>query len=40
MSNKTVTVIKFRLKVQDKQFFPHVNHLGLPLQEAQWGCDF
>lgn len=24
MSNKTVTVIKFSLKVQDKQFFPHV----------------
>lgn len=40
MSNKTVTVIKFRLKVQDKQFFPHVNHLGLPLQEAQRDCDF
>lgn len=40
MSNKTVTVIKFRLKVQDKQFFPHVNHLGLPLQEAQVGFIF
>lgn len=40
MSNKTVTVIKFRVKVQDKQFFPHVNHLDLPLQEDQRDFDF